>query len=223
MKTNKTIIIALLTLAISSAHAAETTIDFEANDFLAVGSAGTASITYENVTFSGIGRTSPSSNIFFRSSNAFTGVNNAGITDTYLESGFLDFQSIHFSFDTSVTEFSFNFANNINDWNLIAYDDTGTLIDSELIGALENPPADGHSGTKYGLTSSALTTISYATLTNMGGAITFGFEDTVVIDNFTYNTSITSPIPEPSTYLLMMGGLGMVGFMAYRRRKTANA
>lgn len=28
-----------------------------------------------------------------------------------------------------------------------------------------------------------------------------------------------SPIPEPSTYALMLGGLGMVGFMAYRRRK----
>ena len=30
-----------------------------------------------------------------------------------------------------------------------------------------------------------------------------------------------TPVPEPSTYALMLGGLGMVGFMAYRRRKTA--
>ena len=29
-----------------------------------------------------------------------------------------------------------------------------------------------------------------------------------------------SPVPEPSTYALMLGGLGLVGFMAYRRRKT---
>lgn len=219
MKSNKPIIIAaLLTIATSSAHAAETIIDFEANDFLAVGSAGTDSITYENVTFSGIGRTAPSSNIFFRSSpSLYPGVNNAGITGTYLESNLLDFQSIHFSFDTSVTEFSFNFANNTNDWNLSAYDDTGTLIGSELIAALDSPPFSGHTGTTYGITSSNLTTISYATLTNMGDPIGFSFEDTVVVDNFTYN--MTSPIPEPSTYLLMMGGLGMVGFMAYRRRK----
>ena len=33
--------------------------------------------------------------------------------------------------------------------------------------------------------------------------------------------SITSPVPEPSTYALMLGGLGLVGFMAFRRqRKT---
>ena len=35
-----------------------------------------------------------------------------------------------------------------------------------------------------------------------------------------FELSVT-PVPEPSTYALMLGGLGMVGFMAYRRRKTA--
>lgn len=33
--------------------------------------------------------------------------------------------------------------------------------------------------------------------------------------------STVSAVPEPSTYLMMIGGLGMVGFMAARRRKQA--
>ncbi|VAW49238.1 hypothetical protein MNBD_GAMMA04-506 [hydrothermal vent metagenome] len=34
---------------------------------------------------------------------------------------------------------------------------------------------------------------------------------------YTLNT-VTSPVPEPSTIALMLGGLGMIGFMAARRR-----
>ncbi len=32
--------------------------------------------------------------------------------------------------------------------------------------------------------------------------------------------SAVAPIPEPSTYALMLGGLGLVGFMAYRRKEN---
>ena len=33
------------------------------------------------------------------------------------------------------------------------------------------------------------------------------------------SASVVTPIPEPSTYALMLGGLGLVGFMAMRRRE----
>lgn len=39
--------------------------------------------------------------------------------------------------------------------------------------------------------------------------------------NSTWATVITSVVPEPSTYALMFGGLGLVGLMAARRRKQA--
>ena len=49
-------------------------------------------------------------------------------------------------------------------------------------------------------------------------AATGGQRDWHKVRNF--ELAVT-PVPEPSTYALMLGGLGMVGFMAYRRRKTA--
>jgi hypothetical protein len=36
-----------------------------------------------------------------------------------------------------------------------------------------------------------------------------------------YLSSPVSPVPEPSAIALMLGGLGLVGFMAARRRKTS--
>ncbi len=51
-------------------------------------------------------------------------------------------------------------------------------------------------------------------VTNGGGA-------DWVMDNFTYNS--TAPIPEPETYAMMLAGLGMLGFMARRRKLKAAA
>lgn len=55
-----------------------------------------------------------------------------------------------------------------------------------------------------------------------------GFEDLYRGGDKDYNDIIfsvsnvtVSPVPEPSTYALMIAGLGLVGFMAARRRKQA--
>ena len=49
-------------------------------------------------------------------------------------------------------------------------------------------------------------------------ASTGGLNDYHKVANFNLTVSA---VPEPSTYALMLGGLGLVGFMAARRRKTA--
>lgn len=53
-----------------------------------------------------------------------------------------------------------------------------------------------------------------------GTGIGLGFYGNAQADNF-YAVSAVSAVPEPSTYALMLGGLGLVGFMAARRRKQA--
>lgn len=41
------------------------------------------------------------------------------------------------------------------------------------------------------------------------------------IDSFRFNVVAAHPIPEPSITLLLLGGLGVVGWVAHRRRKNA--
>ncbi|VAW48087.1 hypothetical protein MNBD_GAMMA04-536, partial [hydrothermal vent metagenome] len=102
-------------------------------------------------------------------------------------------------------------------WELTAFDESGSVIDTLSIDQLTN--GANNNGQFFGI-SSGLTNISYATLSDLSTGF-LGLEKTVMIDNFKYTE--VSPVPEPSTYALMLGGLGMVGFMAYRRRKQTSA
>lgn len=61
-----------------------------------------------------------------------------------------------------------------------------------------------------------------------GSGTTLALEATLAADSFSggpetflvYNLgTVTPPIPEPGTYALMIAGLGVMGFVAKRRRK----
>lgn len=43
------------------------------------------------------------------------------------------------------------------------------------------------------------------------------------LDSLTINEAVAAPVPEPETYAMMLAGLGMLGFMARRRKLTAAA
>lgn len=74
--------------------------------------------------------------------------------------------------------------------------------------------------TDLGLTVGAYAPSQYVQFTaDAGSSITgLSFTNVPSIDAFeTANYSVT-PVPEPETYALMLGGLGVLGFMARRRR-----
>ena len=235
MSFSKIIIATLLTASFSSAYAIETTIDFEDEVFqgyydVATGidengdeyeydifvSLGSQTVfNYKNVTFSGIGRTSNTGSFTFEAPSA-TSPDYSGFV---LATGIQDFTALKLSFDNSVSEFSFNVGGNQNDWELTAFDDSGATIDSLML-PKESGTNPDHNGQFFGIYSD-MANISYATLTNLGDPAYFAFENVITVDNLKYTE--VSPVPEPSTYALMLGGLGMVGFMAYRRRKQINA
>ncbi|GEM_PF-4813427 len=210
--------IALLAIMAPTAFANTTTIDFEDPAIIILPQL--ASFEYEDVIFSSTGRDGIGSSSLDVVTNPDVLEFSTDISGYYLQTHIMDFETLTFSFVSSdVTSFAFNFAGNENDWELTAYNDTDSIIGTQTITALADGLRDNH-GTTFGITSE-LDYISYATLTDLGTPGFMNFEDVVAVDNFTYTTSqaITSPIPEPSAYLLMMGGLGMVGFMAYRRRQ----
>ncbi len=206
----KTITAILLAIGTSSVQASETTIDFENQEktpiYNPLMSLSLGDVTFESIA--GGGFTITDIDI------TDVGVTELDFSGQYLLNGPIGFSSLKISFLNPVNQFSFNLGDNQLDWELEAFNTENTSIASLTIDAL--PVKGTNEGEFFGLSSEM--GISYATLTQMGTPL-FG-ADTIELDNLKYTVT---PVPEPSTYALMLGGLGMVGFMAYRRRKTTNA
>lgn len=110
---------------------------------------------------------------------------------------------------------TFTFAGGISafggNWDLAGPGGAGQglelFVDGTLVGALPNSLAGGF----FGFTS----TTSFTTLTVKAGHLS-GSAETYALDNVRY--AVAAPVPEPETYALMLAGLGVMGFIARRRK-----
>jgi hypothetical protein len=125
---------------------------------------------------------------------------NQSLQNTYSSDAF---NTLNISFSNVVNNFGFNFGASDEIWTLSAFDVSNNLLSSIDIPVL----GFSNAGDFFSLSSSGIASATLST-TSTG--------DYIFVDNFT-----VSAVPEPSTYALMLGGLGLVGFMAARRRKQA--
>lgn len=172
----------------NAALAGGSVIDFDSD------AAGTSAVTlnYPGVSMTGDGT--------LRISDAFNGSFN--VTGNALALTTNDsVKEVIFSFTGLVDAFGFNIGgtDSADTWNIVAYAATGTVLGSQQISAL----GSSNAGEFFGL---AMPGIASAKLSNTGDA------DYVVLDNFTYLSSV----PEPVSIALVC--IGLVG-MGYRRRK----
>ena len=122
-----------------------------------------------------------------------------------------EFQSLRFDFDNPTSAFGFLFGASDSSWLLSAFDASNTLLDSLTISPVFSSNADDFFGLK------GLTSASYATLIqNFDGIYSGGGVDYVFVDNFA-----VAAVPEPETYAMLLAGLGLLGFMARRRKESA--
>ncbi len=116
------------------------------------------------------------------------------------------------NFDTGlVNAFGFNFGASDVDWIMDAYDSSNNLIESQVI---TPPTSSSNRGEYFGIRADGIASVVIRSSAPSSG-------DYVFIDNFTYELSNLSAVPEPSTILSgAMAGLLTLGYA--RRRRKAN-
>lgn len=179
-----------------------TVIDFESQ---APGSF--TSLTIGNVTFSPSGGDGSGNIAPWGGSYNATGV-------YALENGAIGFTSLTLTFASPVSAFGFNWGASNEDWSLTAYDSGSALLESYIL------PQTwwSNAGEFYGLNTA---NISYAVLTQLTHVNDAG-TDWIIMDNFTFADGGTGPgpaVPEPSTLLLLAGGLAGLCFARKKFKK----
>lgn len=109
------------------------------------------------------------------------------------------------SFLNPVLDMGFDYAGLQNEWEVFSFDAAWNPLFGDFIGPVDGV---GHFNLLPGPSVSHVVLMSFSPpVPGMG----------IEIDNLTF----TSAVPEPSVYALMLGGLGLVGFVARRRRTVA--
>ena len=60
-------------------------------------------------------------------------------------------------------------------------------------------------------------------LSATGSVFTFAFDSARTVDQFYLASLTVTPVPEPGTYALMLGGLALLGGVARRRKARHDA
>ncbi|MBL8590453.1 MAG: PEP-CTERM sorting domain-containing protein [Methylobacteriaceae bacterium] len=173
-------------------------IDFES---LPLGS--TNSLTVGGVTFS----TSGGEALYI--DNTYAGAYNTigkSLQNTYNSNAF---GTLNISFATAVAAFAFNYGAADTVWTLDAYDASNTLLGSFNLA----PTFGGNAGTFYGVASNGALIAS--------AVLRGDRNDYIFVDNFT--GGISSGVPEPSTWAMMLIGFAGLGLLSQRRRAAVAA
>ena len=111
---------------------------------------------------------------------------------------------------TGVTSFDWDFKAN----DELPYDDAGYFIAGGIWNTLASVSSVGDFG------NSAWQTFTFST--PYTGSLTFGVYNALdnVHSSQLFITNV-SAVPEPETYAMLLAGLGLVGFMARRRKESA--
>lgn len=105
------------------------------------------------------------------------------------------------------------------------------LSSSDLVGTISGTSFKNFTLSAFDLYTSSNTLVSTGSFDNLAGKASVGFiSDSGLTGNYyllvsgttsggTYNGNISlSPVPEPESYAMMLAGLGLMGFVARRRR-----
>jgi hypothetical protein len=127
-------------------------------------------------------------------------------------------------FGATITNFSFDLLNYTSGLaqTMRVFDIAGnTLFETILDVVAQDPLADNGSNNGYDFADSKYTRYSINSTNGIGGfsVLPFGSEGNLSIDDLQVTTASVAAVPEPASWAMMIGGLGLVGAML-RRRQT---